>query len=465
MSNKREHMTKKKLTAAAARWAVLLSSERCAALFSWLLLVFPLYVQGGYAHISAAKYGLFCLLCALTAVLLAAGWFLRTLLRRQELDLAIPRQAPSGRPLPSEYLLLGFALLSVLSVLCSDYGWQCLSGLGGRDGLILQLLLIAATLLLSRCAAWRDGFAFAAVPVTLLLTVLAFLQLAGLNPLGLYPPGYTYYDGGVRYVGQFLSTIGNIDMLAAVYTLLLPLSALAVIRSRKLWWRVSGVLAVLSGLCLLLLMRTEGALLGVLAALLLLLCYHLPPRRRKWLLLLCVLLLALLLLWLYNYTGAEQGTLWELSRILHGDIRDEFGSARVQIWRAALDAVEQHPWFGSGCGTEKAAFDIEYSRLSAESGRLLTARVTRAHNEYLAYAIEVGIPAALLYLLALLLSLLQAVRKALRCNDVVLVYLCAGLMAYAVQALFNYRAIVAAPLFWLLWGWCLNRIRERETAS
>ena len=74
-----------------------------------------------------------------------------------------------------------------------------------------------------------------------------------------------------------------------------------------------------------------------------------------------------------------------------------------------------------------------------------------------AYRIAIiGGGAAGLYLAALLSSIWQGLRCWLRQRNVIALALSASLLAYAVQALFNYRSIVVAPLLWLLWGLLLQ---------
>ena len=424
--------------------------QRITVVFVLLMLfLFPLAMGGGgYANLSAVKYALFA---SLSLAYLAALLFLRFWHPVPAGQLAGPVVAV----LP-QLLLCALFVLAVLSSMLSPYGWLTIAGSNGKDGLLVLALLLFTTLCVARYAQWKDGFLSAVLGASLMMNLLALLQLAGWNPLGLYPAGSTYYDGGQLYVGQFLSTIGNVDMLAACYCLFVPLLVLALYRCGG-WRRWLAGLALASTLAVLVGMRTEGCLLGLLAASVL--CLPLLLRRRCWRWLAYALLLLaglVLLIWIYHYNGAEQGTLWELSRILHGDVRDSFGSARIQIWRAAWQEIEQRPWLGSGCGTERLRFDIVYSRLVESTGYTLTARVTRAHNEYLGYALELGIPAALLYLAALLSSIWQGLRCWLRQRNVIALALSASLLAYAVQALFNYRSIVVAPLLWLLWGLLLQ---------
>ncbi|MGD0402571.1 MAG: O-antigen ligase family protein [Candidatus Acidiferrales bacterium] len=88
------------------------------------------------------------------------------------------------------------------------------------------------------------------------------------------------------------------------------------------------------------------------------------------------------------------------------NVGDEYslgGPSRVSIWRDALPLIRQHPWFGTGLGT----FPIAYtSGQTAFLGQF----VNHAHNDYLEFASDLGIPAALLLFAAIVLILARAVR-------------------------------------------------------
>ena len=53
---------------------------------------------------------------------------------------------------------------------------------------------------------------------------------------------------------------------------------------------------------------------------------------RRFFIIICLLAIIIGLLFLYFFAPAE-GTLYELSQILHGNIDDSFGSSRIKIWR------------------------------------------------------------------------------------------------------------------------------------
>jgi len=407
-----------------------------------LLTLFPLACRG-YGGLTAFKTQCFYLSMAvlLPALLLTA------LLQKTPLyPLRLLRTLPGA----AVALLLA---LSLLSAFASPYGNDVWLG-QGRGGGLLALALYAA--LFYACLAWaRPGRTeLCAVAGTLLLMeVVALLQLAGGNPLGFYPRGWSYADGGLLYNGRFLSTLGNTGQLGAWFCLAAPalLAAVCVGRGRLRWLLLAPALGAVYIMAR---AEMEGALLGLGLGLLLLcpwlLGHHKRTRRRLLLLAPALLLLALLLL--YFYDGPPQGTLYEASRLLRGEGSVSFGSYRIGFWQAALTLIGQRPWLGWGpdCFAEAYAslFTVEVMRVDA------------AHNEYLNLAVCLGVPAALAYLAALLSSLTLLLNRANQDRRALVG--AAALLCYSLQAAFNFSTPIVAPAFWAVWGMSLAALHRRR---
>jgi O-antigen ligase len=82
---------------------------------------------------------------------------------------------------------------------------------------------------------------------------------------------------------------------------------------------------------------------------------------------------------------------------------------RWAIWKDTVRLIDGHPWSGTGLGTFSAAYPAVQT---AFAGRF----VSHAHNDYLEFAAELGIPAALLLFGAVFYLLLQSARS-FRQND------------------------------------------------
>jgi putative inorganic carbon (hco3(-)) transporter len=88
------------------------------------------------------------------------------------------------------------------------------------------------------------------------------------------------------------------------------------------------------------------------------------------------------------------------------NVNDEYsfsGQSRVSIWRDALPLIRQHPWIGTGLGTFPEAYT---SGQTAFPGQF----VNHAHNDYLEFAADLGVPATLILFASILLVLARSVR-------------------------------------------------------
>ena len=152
---------------------------------------------------------------------------------------------------------------------------------------------------------------------------------------------------------------------------------------------------------------------------------------------------------IYFWPG-ETGTIHELSRALHGELDDSFGSSRILIWRKTLELVPDSLLFGGGPGTLSLRVDVQFSRFVEETGRTLSANVDNAHNDYLGILVNTGVLALAAYLAALLASLVAAAKAIGR--SLFAPCLACALLCYWVQAFFGLGLFLVSPLMWLLWG-------------
>lgn len=110
-----------------------------------------------------------------------------------------------------------------------------------------------------------------------LCCLLALWQLAGGNPLGLYPKGLAYSDAGTAYSGAYLGTIGNTDLLAAVMCVAVPAFFYGAWKLRRCWLLVPLTLCVTVSVR----MNVSAGLLGTAAGLVLPLPLALDEKKRR----------------------------------------------------------------------------------------------------------------------------------------------------------------------------------------
>ncbi|MGI6013379.1 MAG: O-antigen ligase family protein [Oscillospiraceae bacterium] len=173
-----------------------------------------------------------------------------------------------------------------------------------------------------------------------------------------------------------------------------------------------------------------------------------PSRQSRILALFCVFAVCLGLSIVYWYP-ADSGSLYELSRILHGELSDSFGSSRIRIWRVVLDLVPEHPLLGGGPDTLSARLDLTFSRLVEETGHTFTTHVDNAHNEYLGHLVNLGT----LGLAAYLSTMIASFRTWFQQRDTaVFAAIGCALFCYWVQGLFGLGLVLVNPLLWIFWA-------------
>ena len=153
------------------------------------------------------------------------------------------------------------------------------------------------------------------------------------------------------------------------------------------------------------------------------------------------------------------GTIYELGRVLHGELDDKFGSSRVLIWRKVLELVPERPLLGGGPDTLALRLDIHFSRYVEETGRTLSTYVDNAHNEYLGYLANIGILGLAAYLMAMAFTAAEVLKKAPECGASAA--LGCALVCYWVQGFFGLGLCLTAPVMWAVWGLALANTDEK----
>jgi O-antigen ligase len=80
---------------------------------------------------------------------------------------------------------------------------------------------------------------------------------------------------------------------------------------------------------------------------------------------------------------------------------------RLEFWKAAIGIIKAHPLTGVGTGDMPQAYQQEYKKMNTKLDEKYR---VRAHNQFLAIAVALGIPAALYFFFALLFPGISTVR-------------------------------------------------------
>ena len=130
---------------------------------------------------------------------------------------------------------------------------------------------------------------------------------------------------------------------------------------------------------------------------------------------------------------------------------DSAGTARWGLWRATWGYIKERPFIGYG-------IEGTVERLAADTGQ------EKVHNEYLDYAVEYGIPAALLYIAGLISIFIKSLIRRKSVDNATLVCLTASL-GYIGSAFFGNRMIFILPFFFIFLGLANNTEPPYEKLS
>ena len=402
----------------------------CAVYAALICTVFPLAVApGGYRCIAETKFIAYVVL----TVLFLAALIPAVLKDRRSLR----------KPYLVQWLIAAFWIWSLVSALASP--WRSDAFLGGAryEGWLILTLYCAAFAALSLCAS-SGGFQRPWLPAAALSVccIVALLQFFDLNPLWLFPGQLRWSGRETVYNGAFLSTVGNADLTASILCTGFAFCwSLAVARRRWLY-----LLPAAFALVIILWSGIRAGLLGALAGLALCLPAALAKGRkvrlRSYGILLVVCLLLLMLIRLIPMPGAAG----ELSALLRGQAEDSFGSGRIYIWKNALRLVGERPLLGGGPDT-MGNRELFFEKVTKD-GVTIRRGIDCAHNEYLNVLVNQGIPALLLLLAALGVTLFRAFGR----TDETAAVLRACLVSYMTDAFFGISMPTNAAFFWLIFG-------------
>lgn len=177
--------------------------KTASVLFLLLFALYPLWYGGGYRTLERDKYPVFLLLCGLLTALLLV-FAVKKLLKND--------RRISVKTVPV-YAVFAAALLLFLTIsaIFSPYPDRVWLGGQRRDGLLTWALYLGTFFATAKWGKLTRAHTAALGLCFVFTAVLAFVQQLDLNPLGLYPEGYTFSHRG----SGFLSTLGNVDFLSA----------------------------------------------------------------------------------------------------------------------------------------------------------------------------------------------------------------------------------------------------------
>ena len=142
---------------------------------------------------------------------------------------------------------------------------------------------------------------------------------------------------------------------------------------------------------------------------------------------------------------------FQASEGIKGNVDESFGTGRIYIWSKALSAFKDYIWHGIGIDN--------FAYITNKTGEfiidpILDVIVYKAHNEYLQILITQGIFQFIVYLIFIVLILIKSLFNILKSKNIDITYLAFffSICGYLVQAFFNIRITLIAPVFFILCG-------------
>ena len=201
----------------------------------------------------------------------------------------------------------------------------------------------------------------------------------------------------------------------------------------------------------LLISDTLSALVGLMAATIYLIFFAIKNKKIK---LLIITLIILTIITVVQTKLGKTNLLKDLIKtknqsveIAKGNVKDNYGSNRMFIWKNTLKVVPENLHYGVGIDNFYYAFGDEPLVMKGWF-------FDKAHNEYLQILICEGIHALTAYLLFFGSILFIGLKYSLK-NKNLLFFL--PVIAYLVQAFFNISVIEVAPFFYAFLGLCVIR--------
>lgn len=116
------------------------------------------------------------------------------------------------------------------------------------------------------------------------------------------------------------------------------------------------------------------------------------------------------------------------------DTATESTQVRLYVWKAGMEVIKKVPFTGTGTGAARGELVKQY-----EKDNMIGAlkKKLNAHNQYIQYAVEFGIPGFLFFLATLFIPLYKAVKEK---RFVYIMFLCILMINLLVESMFETQA-------------------------
>ena len=293
--------------------------------------------------------------------------------------------------------------------------------------------------------------------INLLLIVGSIMGIYGvLQILGIDPIQDWMFDGNITKVAY--GTIGNRNFFSSYLILFLTLSTALYIFKGEKKYLIYTILIYLGELCTL----TRSGWIAYFICLVLLTFFAFKNKKIKRILILLIVLaiatIGINFISQNQVSGRIEHSKTEFSNKVEGN-RNSSTRERIDILRVCLNVFKESPFLGTGPDTLGERLSKDYKNYVNEHIKLYGATIDKAHNEYLEYAVSCGIFTLIFYLI-LIFCILKGILKNIKDDKFKIIL--SVILSYLIQATLNISVIAVAPLFWILLGYAVKMIYEKN---
>ncbi|MBS6600621.1 MAG: O-antigen ligase family protein [Clostridium sp.] len=349
-----------------------------------------------------------------------------------------------------------FAILFILSILISvifsPFKKTALWGSFSRYEGFVSILIYVVLFIIS-----SQYFKVNKKSINLLLIVGSIMGIYGvLQVLGIDPIQDWMFDGNITKVAY--GTIGNRNFFSSYLILFLTLSTVLYIFKGEKKYLIYTILIYLGELCTL----TRSGWIAYFICLVLLSFFAFKNKKIKRILILLIVLaittIGINFISQNQVSGRIEHSKTEFSNKVESS-RNSSTRERIDILRVCLNVFKDSPFLGTGPDTLGERLSKDYKNYVNEHVKLYGATIDKAHNEYLEYAVSCGIFTLIFYLI-LIFCILKGILKNIKDDKFKIIL--SVILSYLIQATLNISVIAVAPLFWILLGYAVKMIYEKN---
>ena len=206
----------------------------------------------------------------------------------------------------------------------------------------------------------------------------------------------------------------------------------------------------------LLLTNTLSCFLALLIIMILLLIYGIKYKYLKKYFILSLLLTSIFIIsHKFNITKIASDVLrtkTETVSIIQGDLNNDYGSGRIELWKKTIPIIPKYLLHGVGVDCFSNVIDGKMIwRIKDDGYRTF---YDKAHNEYLQILVTMGIFSLISYLCLHFIIIKNGIKKMVKTKEI---YCLLPVIGYLIQAQFNISVIEVAPIFYIGLGLIVNR--------